>query len=98
MAPAPESNHPTLAYLLAGAGARAIFQAGVLDVLFQDRRFRSPTIFAGTSGGAINAALLAVGKSPRDVRDFWLEFASEPPVDANVTFIRKTLRTLATGV
>ncbi len=84
-----------LCYLLAGAGARAVFQAGVLEELYEHERFRHPKIFAGTSGGAINGALLAAGRTPRQLRDFWLRFATEPPIDANVPFFSKAIRVVA---
>jgi predicted acylesterase/phospholipase RssA len=81
-------------YVLAGAGARAVFQAGVLEVLYQHERFRRPQILAGTSGGAVNAALLAAGRTPRELREFWLRFASTPPLDANTPFLRRTIDVL----
>jgi predicted acylesterase/phospholipase RssA len=87
--------YPMFCYVLAGAGARAVFQAGVLEELYQHERFRSPRILAGTSGGAINAALLAAGRTPRELRDFWLRFAATPPVDANTPFLRRTIEVLA---
>lgn len=71
-----------------------MFQVGVLEELYAHERFRHPKIFAGTSGGAINAALLAAGKTPRHLREFWLQFATAPPVDANLPFFRTTAKVL----
>jgi NTE family protein len=47
--------------VLAGGGARAAYEAGVLSVLLPKlaRQGRRPTVFVGTSAAAINAALFA---------------------------------------
>jgi NTE family protein len=49
------------ALVLAGGGARGAFEAGAVSVILPelDRRGQRPTIYAGTSVGLLNAALLA---------------------------------------
>jgi Patatin-like phospholipase len=47
--------------VVAGGGARGAYETGVLSVLLPElaRQGRRPTVFVGTSAGAINAALFA---------------------------------------
>src|SRR3954454_23523573 len=49
------------ALVLAGGGARGAYEAGALSLLLPEleRRGQRPTVYAGTSVGAINAAVLA---------------------------------------
>jgi NTE family protein len=49
------------ALVLAGGGARGAYEAGALSVLLPEleRRGERPTVYVGTSVGALNAALLA---------------------------------------
>jgi NTE family protein len=49
------------AIVLAGGGARGAYEAGALSLLLPEleRRGQRPTVFVGTSVGAINAAVLA---------------------------------------
>jgi Patatin-like phospholipase len=72
-----------LAIVFSGGGARGAYQAGVYSVLIQDGRFKAPKILVGTSAGAINAALIAAGKSADEVIDFWLRLGDGPPVSVN---------------
>lgn len=72
-----------LAIVFSGGGARGAYQAGVYSVLARDERFARPKILVGTSAGAINAALIATGKSADEVIDFWLRLGDRPPVSVN---------------
>jgi len=83
--------------VLSGGGARGAFQVGVWDVLVSDPRGLSghPTVISGTSAGALNGALIAAGRSPREILDFWLGLADNPPVDANRRFFASLERALA---
>jgi NTE family protein len=70
--------------VLSGGGARGAFQVGVLERLLQDPEFApGPVAISGTSAGGINAALLAAGKSTNEMRQFWRDIASDPPVVVN---------------
>jgi NTE family protein len=84
-----------LGLVLSGGGARGAFQVGVYERLLRDPRFASgPSVLSGTSAGAINAALIAAGRSPRQMMQFWNEIADNPPVTASALFFRTALRTL----
>jgi NTE family protein len=77
----------TLGLVLSGGGARGAFQVGVYERLLEDPRFaRGPAVLSGTSAGAINAALIAAGRTPSEMLDFWLAIADDPPVKASAAF------------
>jgi predicted acylesterase/phospholipase RssA len=81
--------------VLSGGGARGAFQVGVYERLLEDARFADgPAILSGTSAGGINAALIAAGKSPREMLQFWRAVADDPPVTASPAFFDSALRTL----
>jgi NTE family protein len=85
----------TLGLVLSGGGARGAFQVGVYERLLRDPRFRrGPTVLAGTSAGAINAALIAAGKSPAAMMRFWNGIADDPPVTASRVFFHSATRTI----
>src|SRR5881628_2580183 len=85
-----------LGLVLSGGGARGAFQVGVYERLLEDTRFAAgPTVLSGTSAGGINAALIAAGKSPREMLQFWKSIADDPPVTASAAFFGSALRTLA---
>ena len=85
----------TLGLVLSGGGARGAFQVGVYERLLEDPRFvRGFAVISGTSAGGINAALIAAGKSPREMLQFWKEIADDPPVAASDTFFDGALRSL----
>ena len=87
---------PTAGLVLSGGGARGVFQVGVYERLLEDPRFsRGPAVISGTSAGGINAALIAAGKSPREMLQFWNEIADYPPVTASPAFFDGAVRTLA---
>ena len=75
-----------LGLVLSGGGARGAFQVGVYERLLEDPRFCAPMALSGTSAGSINAALIAAGKSPTQMRQFWLEIADDPPVKTSAVF------------
>lgn len=82
--------------VLSGGGARGAFQVGVLERLLQDPEFGDgPVAISGTSAGGINAALLAAGKSPQEMRQFWRDIAADPPVVVNARLFEDALRTIA---
>ncbi len=86
----------TLGLVLSGGGARGAFQVGVYERLLEDTRFAAgPAVLSGTSAGGINAALIAAGKSPREMLQFWKSIADDPPVTASAPFFGSALRTLA---
>jgi NTE family protein len=57
------------ALVLSGGGARAAFQAGVVAAL-EDAGL-TPTVYSGTSAGALNAAALAAGFDAADLAGWW---------------------------
>jgi len=81
--------------VLSGSGARAAYQVGAYEVLIKDPRFQKIDFISSTSGGSINAALIASGKTPAQMMDFWYAFADTPPVHANTPFFRDAVRVLA---
>jgi NTE family protein len=85
-----------LGLVLSGGGARGAFQVGVVEQLLRDERFAAgPRVVSGTSAGAINAALIAAGKSPRQLMEFWNGIADDPPVVASARFFDSAARSLA---
>jgi predicted acylesterase/phospholipase RssA len=85
----------TLGLVLSGGGARGVFQVGVYEELLKDPRFAGrPMALSGTSAGAINAALIAAGRSPREMMEFWNGIADNPPAVASSRFFRTATRTL----
>jgi NTE family protein len=86
----------TLGLVLSGGGARGAFQVGVYERLLEDPRFADgPSVLSGTSAGGINAALIAAGKTPREMLRFWREIGDDPPVKASPDFFGGVMRTLA---
>lgn len=75
-----------LGVVFSGGGARGMFEVGAYEVLLE--RFGRPKVVSGTSAGAINAALVAVGKSPPQMKDFWLSLGRDAPLSSNEAFFR----------
>jgi predicted acylesterase/phospholipase RssA len=68
---------------------------GVYERLLKDARFaRGPVVLSGTSAGAINVALIAAGRSPREMMRFWNSIADDPPVVASPVFFHSLVRTM----
>ena len=85
-----------LGLVLSGGGARGAFQVGVYDRLLRHPLFeRGPSVISGTSAGAINGSLIAAGKSPREIMEFWNGIADDPPIKASATFFGSAAQTLA---
>jgi NTE family protein len=66
--------------VMSGGGARGAFQVGVWERLRGDPRFAGPLVLSGTSAGAINAAMIAAGKSPDEMMAFWEGLADSLPI------------------
>jgi NTE family protein len=89
------SPRGSLGLVLSGGGARGAFQVGVYQRLLDDPRFaHGPSVLSGTSAGGINAALIAAGKSPREIMDFWHGIAADPPVVASARFFHDLVGSL----
>lgn len=85
-----------LGLVLSGGGARGAFQVGVYERLLRDARFAAgPAVLSGTSAGAINAALIAAGRTPRQMMRFWEAIAADPPVVLSPLFFRSAASTIA---
>src|SRR2546423_813577 len=81
-----------LGLVLSGGGARGAFQVGVYERLLRDPRFANgPAVISGTSAGAINGALIAAGRSPRQMMEFWNGVADNPPATASPLFFSSAL-------
>ncbi len=84
-----------LGMVLSGGGARGAFQVGVYERLLRDQRFaKGPDVISGTSAGAINAALISAGKSPRQMMQFWNLIADDVPVVASAQFFSSAADTV----
>src|SRR6476659_5290748 len=83
--------------VLSGGGARGAFQIGAWEVLSSQARelADSVTVISGTSAGAINGALIAAGMPPREMLEFWLGIAADPPVMVNEALFRSLFTELA---
>ncbi|TNF37038.1 MAG: hypothetical protein EP329_04165 [Deltaproteobacteria bacterium] len=83
--------------VLSGGGARGAFQVGVWEILREHPRgLRSlPAVVSGTSAGALNAALIAAGRTPEEMLEFWLGLGDRPPVIANDRLFASLERGLA---
>ena len=87
------SRRRKLGLVLSGGGARGAFQVGVYERLLRHPRFADgPAVLSGTSAGAINSALIAAGKSPREMMEFWNGIADNPPAVVSPVFLRSALR------
>ena len=85
-----------LGLVLSGGGARGPFQIGVYERLREDARFKGRRmVMSGTSAGAINAALIAAGKSPDEMMSFWKGLATDPPVEVTPALMGSLLRVTA---
>ena len=51
-------------------------------------------MLSGTSAGAINAALIAAGRTPREMMRFWNGIADDPPVVASPLFFSSLMRSV----
>lgn len=85
LSPRPASP---IGLVLSGGGARGAFQVGVWSVIREHGIGRDPDVVSGSSAGALNAALIGAGLTPREMLDFWLGLADKPPVVANTEFFR----------
>lgn len=63
-----------IALVLSGGGAKGAFEAGVIHRLVEGGV--TPTVLAGTSAGALNAAALAVGMPPDELVEMWTRLRS----------------------
>ena len=92
----PISDDVPCGLVLSGGGARGAFQVGAWEVLSSEapELARSVTVISGTSAGSINGALIAAGLPPREILEFWLSLAADPPVTANEELFRSFFREL----
>ena len=74
----------TVACVLSGGGSRASFQLGALSWLYEHDPLFTPTVFVGTSAGAILAAALAQGAGPQEqlarnqqLLDIWYDLKTQ---------------------
>ncbi len=96
---APDTSK--VAIVVAGAGARGAYEAGALSILLPwlEEQGITPTIFVGTSAGAINASLLAATidqgakAAAAALLDFWKHVRIQEIIKAPLLSGPKTIAT-----
>ena len=83
----------TLSLVLSGGGVRALAHVGAIARLTEEGKLKTVTHYAGSSAGAIVAALVAAGYTPKELFRFMLQldfrsFAKDNLVKEGINFAR----------